>query len=94
MPLPPAVAALAQLFLATWSPGGEAPAGFNRRAQGLPTLPLCLLWEPRDRMGWGSAGVHVQEHRGRDGSRRKLCKGPWGQSLSGHREAPTRNQAQ
>ena len=33
-------------------------------------------------MGWGSPGVHIQEHGGHDGSRRKLCKGPWGQSVA------------
>lgn len=48
--------ALAQLFLATWSPGGGYRLGFDRRAQWLPTLPLCLLWEPRDHMGWGQLG--------------------------------------
>lgn len=49
LPLPPEAAALAQLFLATQSPGVEAPAGLDRRARWLPALPLCLptLGAPR-----------------------------------------------
>lgn len=42
LPLPPAAAAPAQLFLATRSPSVEALAGLERRAQWLPVLPLCL----------------------------------------------------